>query len=419
MPGSQPSRRFWPRGARARRRLDVFAGSRATGAARLLARDPRSDGRVKKLIKLETAGRRLSGSAAIDEFTLVDLRCSTTRDAAQHKMEPRRVLLAGSPRPWPPSPTPQVSKFDNIQRHYRLSKTPRAPLEARPRQADFGAVEYFEVYHGVITTRYSQVWWTSTQPAPRRRGQALRQQDDGDRRPRDGPGAQDAAGDVRVPITMAYNHHPRHGGRRLGHPPRGGVARRGDGVARPRVHPPLAQPRVGPRRARAGARRRPDGDVLRRQRRRVPQDRTTRTRRRTSSSSTAPSPSPARRCRSIRGTARRCRSRARRTCGGAAPRPLARARRRRVLGAARVPADHADLEGRRRGLRVVQHDQRRRHLHVWQYVDAAALRGLGRHRRRLLRGGGGEATASPTSRWRPRPCLRRHGAAGVLGRPRV
>jgi hypothetical protein len=71
-----------------------------------------------------------------------------------------------------------------------------------------GGVEYFEVYHGPLKTTYSQVWWTSTANAlpdefvQRFDGKAIAivglEMDQVRRTPH---------GDVRVPITMSYNHH--------------------------------------------------------------------------------------------------------------------------------------------------------------------------------------------------------------------
>ena len=53
----------------------------------------------------------------------------------------------------------------NMNGHYEISKTPGAPAD-KAFSTDFkdypGGVEYFEVYHGPLTTTYGQVWWTST-----------------------------------------------------------------------------------------------------------------------------------------------------------------------------------------------------------------------------------------------------------------
>ena len=125
-------------------------------------------------------------------------------------MEPRPVLLALLAAPMAALAYAPPSKFDNMNGAYRLSKTPRAPGEFPGTAfADFpGGVEYFEVYHGPITTRYSQVWWTSTSnPIPddvvkRFANKTMAivglEMDQVRKTPQ---------GDVRVPITMAYNHH--------------------------------------------------------------------------------------------------------------------------------------------------------------------------------------------------------------------
>ena len=56
----------------------------------------------------------------------------------------------------------------NMNGHYFISETPKAPADANF-STDFkdypGGVEYFDVYHGPITSIYSQVWWTSTSNA--------------------------------------------------------------------------------------------------------------------------------------------------------------------------------------------------------------------------------------------------------------
>lgn len=101
--------------------------------------------------------------------------------------------------------------FPNMNGEHLLSKTPKAPA-GRSFPTAFseypGGVEYFEVYHGPITTRYSQVWWTSTAndlPAEivkRFDGKVMAivglEMDQVRKTPE---------GDVPVPITLAYNHH--------------------------------------------------------------------------------------------------------------------------------------------------------------------------------------------------------------------
>ena len=109
------------------------------------------------------------------------------------------------PAAFPPTTDP------NMNGAYALSKTPGAPAD-KSFSTDFkdypGGVEYFEVYHGPITTTYGEVWWTSTaNPLPddivkRFDGKAIAivglEMDQVRKTPQ---------GDVRVPITMAYNHH--------------------------------------------------------------------------------------------------------------------------------------------------------------------------------------------------------------------
>ena len=94
---------------------------------------------------------------------------------------------------------------------YELSKTPGAPTGASfpTNFKDYpGGVESFDVYHGPITTQYSQIWWASTSnPLPddlvqRFDGKAIAivglEMDQVRKTPR---------GDVPVPINVAYNHH--------------------------------------------------------------------------------------------------------------------------------------------------------------------------------------------------------------------
>jgi hypothetical protein len=88
----------------------------------------------------------------------------------------------------------------------------QAPKGAFP--TDFkdypGGVEYFDVYHGPITSVYSQVWWTSTKneiPAEivqRFQGKVMAVVGMESDQVRKGAGPNGE--DVSVPITMAYNH---------------------------------------------------------------------------------------------------------------------------------------------------------------------------------------------------------------------
>ena len=73
-----------------------------------------------------------------------------------------------------------------------------------------GGVEYFDVYHGPITSVYSQVWWTSTKneiPADiveRFKGKVMAVVGMESDQVRKGAGPNGE--DVSVPISMAYNH---------------------------------------------------------------------------------------------------------------------------------------------------------------------------------------------------------------------
>jgi hypothetical protein len=69
------------------------------------------------------------------------------------------ALCAGAAAMFSPTKDP------NMNGEYLLSVTPGAPKD-KTFSTDFkdypGGAEYFDVYHGPITTLYSQVWWTST-----------------------------------------------------------------------------------------------------------------------------------------------------------------------------------------------------------------------------------------------------------------
>ena len=125
------------------------------------------------------------------------------------------------------------SNAPNMNGDYVLSKTPGVRALTLSRRAatvshrnlvqapaegsfptDFkdypGGVEYFDVYHGPITSVYSQVWWTSTKndiPADiveRFKGKvmAIVGMESDQVRKGAGPNGED----VSVPISMAYNH---------------------------------------------------------------------------------------------------------------------------------------------------------------------------------------------------------------------
>jgi hypothetical protein len=111
----------------------------------------------------------------------------------------------------PPTHAHQPTTAPNMNGAYELSKTPGAPAGASfpTNFKDYpGGVESFDVYHGPITTQYSQVWWASTSnPLPddivrRFHGSAIAivglEMDQVRRTPQ---------GDVSVPISVAYNHH--------------------------------------------------------------------------------------------------------------------------------------------------------------------------------------------------------------------
>jgi len=97
----------------------------------------------------------------------------------------------------------------NMNGEYLTSDTPNAKGKFPTEWKNYpGGVEYFDVYHGPITSTYGQVWWTSTSnDIP----------DDVVKR-FDGKGMaivgfevdqvrKTPEGDVSVPINMAYNHH--------------------------------------------------------------------------------------------------------------------------------------------------------------------------------------------------------------------
>jgi len=104
---------------------------------------------------------------------------------------------------------------------YVISPTPNAPKGAKfnTNFADYpGGVEYFDVYMGPITHRYSEIFWTALPQTPvppeivkRFAGKGMAivgYEEDQVRR----KGDRDVDGsilqeDVSVPINMAYNHH--------------------------------------------------------------------------------------------------------------------------------------------------------------------------------------------------------------------
>ena len=109
--------------------------------------------------------------------------------------------------------TATAAAFENMNGNYLLSPTPNAPEGTKPfptKFADFpGGVEYFDVYHGPITSTYGEVWWTKTAndipTSVIKRfagGKAMAivgiEMDQVRKTPE---------GDVSVPISMAYNHH--------------------------------------------------------------------------------------------------------------------------------------------------------------------------------------------------------------------
>eukprot|EP00038_Savillea_parva_P006493 m.164130 g.164130 ORF g.164130 m.164130 type:complete len:753 (-) comp12385_c0_seq1:70-2328(-) len=103
------------------------------------------------------------------------------------------------------------SQDPNMNGEYVLSKTPGAPADKSfpTNYKDYpGGVEYFDVYHGPITSLYSQVWWTSTaNDIP----DDIKQRFDGKVMAIVGMESDQVRktpnGDVSVPITWAYNHH--------------------------------------------------------------------------------------------------------------------------------------------------------------------------------------------------------------------
>eukprot|EP00966_Prymnesium_polylepis_P050771 1175620-Prymnesium_polylepis.1 len=94
---------------------------------------------------------------------------------------------------------------------YSLSRTPGAPA-GKTFPTDFkdypGGVDYFEVYHGPITSTYGQVWWTSTSNSL---PEDIIQRYDGKAIAIVGLEIDQVRktehGDVPVPINVAYNHH--------------------------------------------------------------------------------------------------------------------------------------------------------------------------------------------------------------------
>lgn len=104
------------------------------------------------------------------------------------------------------------SQEPNMNGKYMMASTPNGKPKLFPEQfRDYpGGVEYFEVYSGEITTRYSQVWWSPLNPVDlpndiveryKGRGMAIvgfevdqvRVLEDGS--------------EVSVPISASYNHH--------------------------------------------------------------------------------------------------------------------------------------------------------------------------------------------------------------------
>ena len=108
----------------------------------------------------------------------------------------------------------QPTTEENMNGAYELSATPGAPT-GKGFPTDFkdypGGVEFFDVYHGPITSTYGKVWWTSTSNkipediVKRFDGKVMAvigMESDQVRK-----GAGPNGEDVPVPITMSYNHH--------------------------------------------------------------------------------------------------------------------------------------------------------------------------------------------------------------------
>ena len=93
---------------------------------------------------------------------------------------------------------------------YHTSSTPNAPGSFPTDFKNYpGGVEYFDVYHGPITSTYSQVWWTSTandipkEVVDRFDGKAIAIVGVEMDQVRKGESGED----ISLPITAAYNHH--------------------------------------------------------------------------------------------------------------------------------------------------------------------------------------------------------------------
>eukprot|EP00729_Bicosta_minor_P023654 gene23654-27550_t len=96
----------------------------------------------------------------------------------------------------------------NMNGEYHVSNLPKGSNFSTNFKDYPGGVEYFEVYHGPITSTYGMVWWTGTSnPIPpevvaKFDGKVMAivglEMDQVRKTP---------TGDVSVPITLAYNHH--------------------------------------------------------------------------------------------------------------------------------------------------------------------------------------------------------------------
>lgn len=95
---------------------------------------------------------------------------------------------------------------------YLHSRTPGATGNFSTNFKDYpGGVEYFEVYHGPITSHYGEVWWTSTSndlpPDVVKRFDGKVMAIVGLEMDQVRKGAGPSGEDVSLPITLAYNHH--------------------------------------------------------------------------------------------------------------------------------------------------------------------------------------------------------------------